>query len=90
MASARSRSRNLCKSLPKEGLFLFECDNKTDVRPTNSVINPPNEIIEGNTVTVVYGMETLKAKIIKLSGQDNILYASFCNRITNNFFDGSI
>ena len=68
MANARPR-RQLVKSLPKEGLFLFSCDNKTDIRPTNTIVNSAEDIYEGNTIMLVYGLEQLEAKIIKLSGK---------------------
>ena len=61
-------ARKLLKPLPREGLFLFEVDNKTDVRKTITIIENQDEIVEGNTVTVMYGPELLRAKIIKLSG----------------------
>ena len=70
MANNRLGYRRLFKSLPKEGLFLFECDNKTDIRKTSTIINSRDEILEGNVVSLVYGPEKLKAKIIKLSGKN--------------------
>ena len=68
MASNRFGHRRLIKTLPKEGLFLFECDNKTDICRTSRIINDRDEIVEGNVVSVVYGQKQLKAKIMKLSG----------------------
>ena len=68
MANNRLGYRRLSKPVPKEGLFLFECDNKTDIRKTCTIIDSREQICEGNTVTVLYGFEQLKAKIIKLSG----------------------
>ena len=67
MACNRLARRPL-KPLPKEGLFLFEVDNKTDVRKTITILESQDEVYEGNVVTVLYGPEKLRAKIIKLSG----------------------
>ena len=72
MASNRLLYRRLLRTLPKEGLFLFECDNKTDIRKTSTVIDSHDKIVEGNVVSLVYGTEQLKAKIIKLSGKHGI------------------
>ena len=68
MALSTYSSRQIMKSLPKEALLLFEIDNMTDVRPTSSIVNGPEDIKVGNNVTVVYDRKQLKAKIIELSG----------------------
>lgn len=73
MANNRSGYRRLSKPVPREGLFLFECDNKTDVRKTSTILDSRDQIYEGNTVSVLYGQDQLKAKIIKLSGKGLIL-----------------
>ena len=57
------------KSLPKEALLLFEIDNMTDIRPTSSIINGPEDIKVGNDVRVVYNRKQLNAKIMELSGK---------------------
>ena len=65
---SRFQLRNLsCKKF-KEGLFLFDCDKKTDICPTRYVIDDDDQVYEGNTVTVKYGTDYLRATIVKLSG----------------------
>lgn len=63
-------ARQLFKKVPKYGLFLFECDNKTDICKSTQISDDKDNITEGRTVTVLYGRDKqpLKAKIIKLSG----------------------
>ena len=56
--------------IKKKGFIeIFSCDNKTEIRPSLSIINSSEDIYEGNTITLVYGMEQMEAKIIKLSGK---------------------
>ena len=70
--------RNLNRKKFKEALFLFEVDNKTDICSTRKIIDPEEQIFEGSCVSVKYGDDVFRAKIIKLSGMFktiiNILY----------------
>ena len=70
---ASRRARELSKKIPKEAVVLFDCDNTTDIRPTNTIIDERDKVYTGNTVTLQYGDQQLTAKIIKLSDDRTVL-----------------
>lgn len=70
---ASRRARELFKKIPKEAVVLFDCDNTTDIRPTNTIIDERDKVYTGNTVTLQYGDQQLTAKIIKLSDDRTVL-----------------
>ena len=57
------------KRVPRDGLFWFEIDNTLDIRPTKTVICEKDQIQIGNFVSIMYGPEVLRAKIVALSGK---------------------
>ena len=61
-------SRRLFNKVPKLGLFLFDCDNKTDTHPTKCIVDAQDKIVIGNKITLKYDGKFLAAKILKLSG----------------------
>ena len=73
---AKQTARRLFNKLPKEGLFLFDCDKKTDLCATKCIIDDRDKIFEGSRVTLKYdGKELLTAKILRLSGIYMSLFA---------------
>ena len=80
--TSKFSTRQKIKAIPKEGLFLFEVDQMTDIRPTSTIIEDHDLIVKGNTVTLIYDGQKLKAKIIALSG-NNILYMHLCEYNSN-------
>ena len=52
----------------KEGLFFFESDKSTSILSTRLILEDDAQVFEGNTVTLKWEDDFLRAKIIKLSG----------------------
>ena len=71
------QSRSSVNKIYKEGLFLFECDGMSDICKTNKIQESSDHIKEGNTVTLDYDGEFLRAKIVMLSGNISMLQTLF-------------
>ena len=84
--TSKFSTRQKIKAIPKEGLFLFEVDQMTDIRPTNTIIEDHDLIVKGNTVTLIYDGQKLKAKIIALSGKIyTCILSAYYNRVQTSY-----
>ena len=82
--SSKLTARQLFKRVPKHGLYLFDCDNKTDIHPTKCIVDAKDKIFVGNKIKLKYGGKFLAAKILKLSGI--YIYLYFIVNKTCKFF----
>ena len=79
-------ARQLFKKVPKYGLFLFECDNKTDICKSTQISDDKDNITEGRTVTVLYGRDCLMPRG---GATDELLPLSPAVSIVTCFFDAA-